>query len=410
MSNEEGTKPVEAGMTAEHQEDHTNLGYDYHATCRLVTELSEKLIRETNSAEHRFRPKWTESLMSRYQRTPGRPIVHLSNLVDNCIVNLDSGGREIVRPYWEKLVSLRGGRWAWYNYRGIIDFIGGSTTRIARLWTWNEFAKLTGFDVNRLEPYVKSLQVSDGRYIRTLTEPKLPINLATESGGRLIGYRGDSHYRNAAFTNRIPELHQDYKQVIRDVLGNLSFTETAIVGGFTRKTYLRTNVGYLVSSVLGKAGFENKRAQKQSNDPLPIWMFSCDPLTRGGSLGALWDAEGSVHPHDLKVGQAAICTQDSSEQFPVWPANKAFRGLTCEAQEAVLQSPPMLLVSAALLLMSFNIVSRLMPTKVARVDDVPTGYWHLRVERDESIANFAKHIHLRSHKQDNLDSLYPPNS
>jgi hypothetical protein len=334
-------------------------------------------------------------------------LVHLCDLTENSIVYLRPEGRPVVQRYWERLGALKGKRWAWYNYRAIVDYVRGASGRIARLKKWKEFAKQTGFDANSLEPFVSSLRVSDGLYIRTLRDPKLPLNLATPAGARLIGYHGDSNNRNGAFTNKDSVLHEDFRKTVRQVFGDLTMSETVSKrGGFKDGKYIRSNVGIIVPAALTVAGFDNTRDQKQANNPLPQWLFECSRLVRSECLSALWDAEGSVNFRDLKIGQAIPAALYAGETIPVWPSNKPFRRITLDNQSLVLEHPPLLLVSAALLLYSLGIVSRLMPTKLSSSQGETTAYLQLRVQRDESIKAFHAQISLRSeHKQKALDSL-----
>jgi len=266
---------------------------------------------------------------------------------------------------------------------------------------------LTGFDVNSLEPYVSSLRTSDGLHIRMLRDPKLPFDLATPEGARLIGYYGDSNNRNGAFTNKDPALHADFRTVVRQVFGDLTLSETvASRGGFAEGRYIRTNVGKIAPAALTIAGFNNTCDQKQANNPLPAWIFKCEHLVKTECLSALWDAEGSVNFRDLKLGQAVPVSLYPGDNIPTWPSNKPFRQVSLDNQTRVLESPPLLLVSAALLLYSLGIVSRLMPTKLSSAQGAITAYWQLRVQRDESIKAFHSQIRLRSeHKEKALDNL-----
>ncbi|MDA4122730.1 MAG: hypothetical protein OK456_06060 [Thaumarchaeota archaeon] len=296
---------------------------------------------------------------------------------------------------------------AWGEFRGIANYLQEKSGIVARLKKWRAFAALTGFDVNKLEPFVSSLRVSDGPHIRTLSNPKLPIDLATLSGARLIGYYGDSNNRNGAFTNKDYTLHMDFRDVVKEVLGDITITETVSArGGFGEGKYIRTNVGYLVPSALSAAGFDNTRDQKLANNPFPSWLFDCPPQIRSECLSALWDAEGCVRSQDVKVSQTVPVTLYPEEYIPEWPDNKPFKHLGLDNQSLVLANPPLLLVSAAVMLCSFGIVSRLSPQKAYVCDGISTAYWWLRVQRVQSIRAFHSSIVLRSpRKQAKLNSL-----
>jgi hypothetical protein len=135
-------------------------------------------------------------------------------------------------------------------------------------------------------------------------------------------------------------------------------------------------------------------------------MFSCDPPIKSECLSALWDAEGSVNARDLKVKQAVPVTLFEDDVTPSWPKRKPFKQLTLDNQALLMESPPLLIVSAALLLYSMGIVSRLAPQDTTINHGESTAYWVLRIQRDESVRAFQTQIRLRSAmKQSQLNSL-----
>ncbi len=343
-------------------------------------------------------------LLARYKRHPGRPIVHLSDFIGHAQLRLKPEARQIVQPYWDKLVS-RDGSWAWKHCRSVANYLKGRPGT-PRLKQWMRFGGLTGFDLDSLEPHVESIRLSDGPHIRMLGNPRLPLNLATPAGARLIGYYFDSNSRNGAFSNKDPALHKDFRNAVRKVFGNLSISETIMKrGGFGKGYYIRTNVGYAVRTAMSVAGFDCARDQTQANNPLPSWMFNQPSPVKSECLSAAWDAEGAVQYHDVKLRQAAPTTLSRVDGIPHWPGSKAFKQLTSENQTCVLESPPLLLVSAALLLRSMGIVSRLEPTGTTLSSDGYIAYWLLRVQRNERIQAFHSQITLHSpHKQRNLES------
>ncbi|HEV2137559.1 MAG TPA: LAGLIDADG family homing endonuclease [Nitrososphaerales archaeon] len=227
--------------------------------------------------------------------------------------------------------------------------------------------------------------------------PKLPFNLATVSGARLIGYQGDANSRNAALTNKDPLLHEDYAKCVRDVVGDLTIsTTTSNRGGFCEGTYFRTNVGRLITTVTKVAGIDNSVDQKLANNPLPFWLHVCDPLLIGACISALWDAEGSVNYRDLKLAQAVPLDAREEWMLPKWPANIPFRQLQNELQGKMVMNPPLLLVSASLLLGRLGVISRILPVKASTTSTGPTAYWQLRIHHDESIRRFRRQINLLS--------------
>lgn len=373
----------------------------------IIQELARGLAEETDSREHRFQTKWAAILVERYTQHPGNPIVHLHDFVENSMIYLRPEARSTVKPYWERLSASTGYRWAWNRFSSVARYLHGRTYPIARLKKWKDFGNMTGFDVDTLEPHVDSIRISDGRHVRTLTNAKLPVNLATPSGGRLVGYFGDLNCSNGSFTNKDPALHEDFCRTIREVFGDLTTTETIIEGGgFGSGHYIRTNVGFLVTAVLSVGGYDCSRDQKTADNPLPSWIFTCDTKTKSEYLSSLWDTEGSVNSQDLKVRQAVPVDLHPDDKIPAWPGTKDFKELTLDNQFLMMEKPPLLIISAALLLFSLGIVSRLVPTGATFSGGRTTAYWQLRIHSHESIQTLHGLIRLRSlEKQTLLNSL-----
>jgi hypothetical protein len=164
------------------------------------------------------------------------------------------------------------------------------------------------------------MRISDGKYIRTISNPKLPINLATPAGAKVIGYRGDVHHRNSSFTNENRILHEDYRTCIETVVGDLTISETDLqYGGFISKHYIRTNVGKYITRIATIAGLENAADQLHSNNPAPMWLVQCGDEVIGAYLAALWDAEGSVNEHDIKLSQGlSLDSLPIAQNVPYW--------------------------------------------------------------------------------------------
>jgi len=234
--------------------------------------------------------------------------------------------------------------------------------------------------------------------------PKLPFNLATEAGARLIGYLGDSNSRNSAFSNKSRALHEDYQNCVREVIGDVTITTTKSErGGFSPGDYLRTNVGNLLTRITSVAGLNNNIDQKLADNPIPLWLHVCRVEVIAACISALWDAEGSVNFHDLKVSQATLLRGELGEKIPNWPSNLAYGVLSRASQAVVLREPPLLLVSASLLLRKLGIRSRLRPSKVSMTSTGATTYWQLRVNDIQSISQFQSQVSLVSqNKSDRL--------
>jgi len=371
--------------------------YEIEGTISKVRSAGKQLRDDTTSAINRFKMNWVESLIERYRRSPGRPVVHLSDLLDSTQVGVRSDARKILLEYWSRIGQLPSISVGSERFRRIRELVNTNVPRLARLDTWKLFGSLTGFKVDDLEPYVNRLRISGGRHMRIVERPKLPFNLATISGARLIGYQGDANSQNAAFSNRNRILHEDYAACVREVVGGITITRTVLNrGGFSEGTYFRTNVGKLITSVTRVADLDNSVDQKLANNPLPLWLHVCDPSLIAACISTLWDAEGSINFRDLKLAQAVPLAPGEEWGIPNWPRNIPFRQLSYELQSKMISNPPFLLVSAALLLRRLGIISRLLAVKASMTSTGPTAYWHLRVHKDESINRFRSQIKLLS--------------
>jgi hypothetical protein len=370
--------------------------FDVEETIGTVKSVGEQLCDDTASLINHFRMTWVERLIERYRRNPGRPLVHLSDLLDSTQVGVKPDARQILLEYWEKLHDLPGA-FRPELFRGVRGLADGSSARFARLDTWKLFGSLTGFRLDDLEPFVSALRISGGRYMRIVENPKLPFNLHSIPGSRLIGYQSDANSRNAAFTNKDQLLHLDYAKCVRDVVGDITITKTVSArGGFGEGPYIRTNVGKLITSITRVAGFDNSIDQKLANNPLPLWLHRCNAVLIAACISSLWDAEGSVNFHDVKTSQAVPFTPSSLDRLPRWPLNIPFGRMNRTGQEKMLETPPLLLASTALLLRRIEVISRLCPSKASMTSTGPTAYWQLRIGDKRSIERFRSQVHLVS--------------
>ncbi len=405
MTDENEYKQREAGKADSEQGELEN--YDVGKALRTVRHLGNGLMESTEGAKHYFRKMWLEQLIRRYEQLPGKPVVRLSDLEDSVILTLDPSVSRAVAEYCEKLVTFGHSEETRRHFRNITDIVKAGNSKPARLRTWMKFSALTGFPINTLEPYILSLRISEGPYNRTIDKPKLPICLATPTGARIFGYRGDANYWNSAFTNKDPLLHEDYRNAIRNTVGDISFSQTRLhSSGFTQDTYIRTNVGRFITRVTTVAGLDNSKRQKLTNNPAPLWFFMCREEIIASYLAALWDAEGSINRRDLKLTQAVGLKHISATRsIPPAPDDLPAGQLENRTLDQIYRHPPRLLTSAALLLFALGIVAHIEPTRVTRTKQDFSVYWQLRIIRDRFARTFREKVKLRSpHKLQRLDA------
>lgn len=163
-------------------------------------------------------------------------------------------------------------------------------------------------------------------------------------------------------------------------------------------------------SLRGNADYgkhEDRRERTEREDNRYHQMPRTRPNQRHRLAQEQVSTEGSVKHHDLKFDQGIRTWVYPGETIPRWPDKKAFRKPTLRNQEHILESPPLLAVSAALLLYSMGIVSILQPKELSSSSGNTSAYWDLRVARETSIQAFQAQIRLRSvQKQSRLDHAF----
>ena len=255
----EDTKPDEEngkeGKTSNHLEN-----FNVEDAIKVVQELGSHLVNEASRTnqhiKHQFRQEWLDQLIARYRERPGKPVIHLSDLPDQVIPTLSTDVRDLLRPYWQKLVDEHGSLWGSKHFRCMWDVVkSGKASRWSSLRLWRKFAEITGLEIDTLEPYTSILRAASTGTSRLVRNPKLPFNLATPEGAKLIGYKGDAAHDSSAITNLDQTLHSDYREAILATVGEVPFSTT--IG----RTVGRTNVGVLETMLTTIAGWDNSQRQ-----------------------------------------------------------------------------------------------------------------------------------------------------
>ena len=363
--------------------------YNVKDAIRHVQRLSESLIEATKHAKHRFREEWVNQLIARYEQLPGKPLIHLNDLGQDVIPTLCRDVRPLLVPYWKELVAAHGYKWSMAKFRCARDIAAGAkVTRWGKMRSWRKFSALTGFCVDSLEPFVVALRVSNVGTSRVILHPKLPFNLATSAGAKMIGYRGDVTYSTSSFHNQDPLLHQDYKHSITEVIGDNPFTTTPRQDGCDR-----TNVGVFVTMLASIAGLDNSQKQKRACNPFPGWFFTSAAKadSKVSLLRASWAAEGSPTHNMLQLGQGVDVENASQKLLSEKPGIKhSFNWLEPEARSQMRQRPPLLLVSMLLLLYDLGIIGYMGPQKIwkNKKDGSSTVFWNLTIYRMRNMELF----------------------
>ncbi|MDA4119406.1 MAG: hypothetical protein OK436_02355 [Thaumarchaeota archaeon] len=363
--------------------------FDVEEAVRIVLSLAEGLIEATTQAKHRFRSDWVDQLVSRYRQNPGKPVIHLSDLPDQVIPNLSKHVNSFLQPYWETLAGERGSEWASQHFRCVWGIMKtGKASRWSSLLIWRRFCQMTGFNLDDLESFVVGLRASGTGTSRVILNPILPFRLATVEGAKLFGYRGDTAYETSALINKEPALHADYRHAVSSTVSDVLFTTSVIHEGGVD----RTNVGVFVTILTTIGGLDNSKKQKIARNPLPSWLFCGEKEVAKSCQRSLWEAEGSPTRDALKLGQSVHCP---NLQTTSWPSDKRKIKISFfpeSIRKLIMESPPPLLVSAALLLFKFGIVSYLAPLGAGKTRDGISATWMLYVYRTRNMRKFERDI------------------
>jgi hypothetical protein len=172
-------------------------------------------------------------------------------------------------------------------------------------------------------------------------------------GAKLFGYRGDTAHETSALINKEPALHADYRQAVSSTVGRVSLTTSVIHEGGVD----RTNVGVFVTILTTIGGLDNSKKQKIARNPLPSWLFCVEKDVAKSCQRSLWEAEGSPTRDALKLGQSVDCPKLQTTRWPSDKRKTKISFLPESIRKPTLENLPLLLVSAALLLYRFGIVS-----------------------------------------------------
>lgn len=368
--------------------------FDVEEAIKEVRRLGNGLIEATRHAKHYFREEWLEQLINRYRQRPGKPVIHLDDLDDEVVPSLSPQVRDVLYPHWRRLVEEYGYMRSMNRFRVLRDIVAtGRASRWSKLGTWRRLTKLTGLRVSELEPYVTAIRASYVGKTRVILRPKLPFNLATPFGAKIFGYRGDAAHETSAFHNMDPVLHEDYKRVITQTVGNVPFTTTIRQAD----GYERTNVGTFITLLTSLGGIDNTQRQKMARNPLPAWFFLCSDEVVISGLRALWDTEGSPTAHSLQLGQAVGLHHFSAHvRLPKWPSKVPVRKLPIRTQQWIRTKPPLLLVSSVLLLYRLGILSYMMPAMCYPTKRDYSVFWNSSIYRMKNMRLFAEKVNFLS--------------
>ena len=130
------------------------------------------------------------------------------------------------------------------------------------------------------------------------------------------------------------------------------------------------------------------------NNPLPLFLFQHGKV-RKESLKALFDAEGSVNFSGKKdrYTRSIVLTQVVMLKKVNLKGNRMrFTQLSNKLKEQIIHQPPLLLVSAQLLLFSEDIYSCLSPSFLYKKNKKWRARWDIQITGQDKLRKFREKI------------------
>jgi hypothetical protein len=387
MSDEEGTKTVEAGKTANQQ-------YDIDAAIATVRGLGQAQQRLQSRRLHPYRLEWLDQLEERYRRHPGKTSIHLSDLPAGNAIRVSETGVQKLRDLWTSLQI----RYTNKEIRkmGLDGIYGYAIRRYYSHITLNTLRRvpIEDWSVDSLEPYVTNIKSHKNNWPKDVQPKQLPFDFLNEDGAAIMAYYTDSKHATCAFTNKDLELHDLMKRAVEKVVGSIeSHTRTY---PDISETYWSLFLRNLVTI----AGIDTNPRQKVADNPVPLWLFTAPKNVQSAYLRALWSAEGNVKSM-MRLTQAKAMPElapHASNIAKHWEKDPTtFNELPNTARELVRAKPSMLLISATLLHISLGLDIGLRPI-TAYIDhrNEPTIQWAIEITSNEEIQKFSELVNFDS--------------
>jgi hypothetical protein len=391
MSDEEDTKTVEAGKTANQQ-------YDIDAAIATLRALGQAQEQIQSRRLHPYRLEWLDQLEERYRRYPGKTSIHLSDLPTRTAIRVSETGVQKLRDLWTSL-QIR------YTNReirklGLDGIYGYAIRRYYSHITLETLQRvpIEDWSVDSLEPYVTNIKSHKNNWPKDVRPKQLPFDFLNEDGAAIMAYYTDSKHATCAFTNKDLELHDFMKRAVEKAVGSIeSHTRTY---SDSSETYWSLFLRTLVTI----AGMDTNPRQKVADNPVPLWLFTAPKNVQSAYLRALWSAEGD--PKSMRVTQARAMPELQAYANHISkhidPHRTTFNELPEGAKETVRNRPSKLLASATLLHNHLGFDVGFRPI-MAYIDyrNEPTIEWAIEITSIEEIRKFSKLVNFDSTRKRN---------
>ena len=395
-SENERTKPVEAGKTAE-------LQYDIESGIAKVRSLGQAQTRLQSRRLHPYRLEWLDQLEERYRRHPGKTSIHLSDLPAKNAIRVSETGVQKLRDIWTSLqISYTNKE---IRKMGLDGIYGYAIRRYYSHITLNTLRRVPveGWSVDSLEPYVTNIKSHKNNWPKDVQPKQLPFDFSNEDGAAIMAYYTDSKHATCAFANKDLELHDVMKRAVERVVGHIEAHTS------TYEDISETYWSLFLRTLVTIAGIDTNPRQKVADNPVPLWLFTAPKSVQSAYLRGLWSAEGD--PKSMRVTQAKAMPElvpysnsipRHSEKHPI-----TYNGLPNGAKDLVRARPSMLLASATLLHNAIGLDVGFRPI-MAYVDyrNEPTIEWTIEITSKEEKRKFSELVNFDStEKRNELSDL-----
>jgi hypothetical protein len=390
MSDEEGTKTDEAGKTKSSIEE---FGYDYNHAISEATRLWSELKERHAARQWKYPPNDAvlEHLLSAWRANPGKALAHLFDLPYFVHVQLDADGIGILKDAWSKLVAK-------YQFRGAFrqhHAVYSTTTGKHHTISIHALRKLSAESSVDLDTHTTAIRAgANGKSLAL----RFPMRIDSQPLGRLFGYYGDLIHQKVRHTTKDEAVQKDFANTVTSALGDLKITVNR------RRPYTATYTTSFIQHLFTVGGVNTQIRQLLADNPGPLFLLESPIEVVRAYLGSLFESEGGVSYNEerdaagsVDLHQGVICNPSNGEQVPRHPGKVSY--IQFGSPTDILDAPPRLLISAALLLLRFDISSRLYPASLYTNEyNEKVMRWKVMITGSD-IAQFRQHIGFISAKK-----------
>jgi len=336
-------------------------------------------------------------LLKRWNKTPGKKIIHLFDLPDYITVEFSKNGRIKLEQIYTKLRKKgldRLSRKFNINIYKLHDYINNKSKRLT-VKSLKELSKVSSnlridFDINKIEKQI--ISIKSGRRSNILNKKQLfPLKLDKKEWAFIFGVLPDSHLKRFSFYS----INKDFIDQISDNLKKIGFDGKV-------KNNARTNQSRIISTILSLAGIDTTKKQLYSNNAFPFWFFDTSKEFQAIVLSKVVDTEGNFSKRMIRIAQSTSISLTKKEIDKIISQGKSyiikkskskinmlgFKGLPNNLKSKVLKKPSLILTSTQLLLIKNNIYSVVYPTRITISENSISSEWQLIIQGYRNIDRF----------------------